>query len=247
MKFRYLFIIVSILLCFDTFNVNASNINYNLRIDKNLHFYETITYNIEQKDIKRDDNHNFLTSIVDDPVYFDLKEENRYKKSKTKTDKGYLVTLKHDYSYLFLPRSRIINECFVNKNYNNTKRELSFEGSDFYCAHRADTIKVSINTDLDVSYSNASSSNNNAYVWNNISNNFSIKFRVRKPTIETEPMDDITETEQNEQTEKPISTKENNKKSVNGYVLVSIISLAFVIIVIGIIFLKRKKDKLDTL
>lgn len=242
MKFRYLFIIVSILLCFITFNANASSINYNLRIDKSLHFYETITYSIEQNDIERDGNYNFLTSIVDDPIYFDLKEEIRYKKSKVSANNGYLVTLKHDYSYLFLQNSRIINECFANKNYKNNNRELSFEASDFYCSHRADNIKVNINTDLDVVYSNANSSNNNTYIWNNMSSNSSIKFRVKRPNIETEPMDDLVD---NEQTEEPNNNEETNKKSISSNVLLAIFALVFVIVVIGFMILKRKKDKLD--
>ena len=245
MKLRYLLLIVSILLCFSTFNVSASSINYNLRIDKSLHFYETITYNVERKDVKNGGDYHFLTSIVNDPIYFDLKEEVRYKKSRTTTNNGYLITLKHDYSYLFLSKSRIINECFANKNYNNNGSSISFEASDFYCSHRADSIKVSINTDLDVLYSNAKSSNNNTYIWNNMSSNSSIKFRVKRPGIETEPMDDIEESEQTEQAEASRDSKEPNKKIISSNVLAVIFSLVLVFVIIGFVVLKRKKDELD--
>lgn len=242
MRLRYLFLIVFIHLCFSTFNVNASSINYNLRIDKSLHFYETITYNVEKKDVKNDGNYYFLTSIVKDPIYFDLKEEVRYKKSKVTSNNGYIVSLKHDYSYLFLSKSRIINECFVNKNYNNSGSSITFEASDFYCSHRADSIKVTINTDLDVLNSNANSSNNNTYIWNNMSNNSSIKFKVKRPDIETEPMDDVLESEQ---TEESSNNEEPSKKSISSNVLIVIFFLVFVIVVIGFMILKRKKEELD--
>lgn len=244
MRLKNLFIVVSMLLCISVFNVNASSINYNLRIDKNLHFYETITYSIDQSNIKKDGNYHFLTSVVYDPIYFDLNEEVRYKKSKVTTNNGYLITLKHDYSYLFLSKSRIINECFANKNYKNNNTELSFEASDFYCSHRADNIKVSINTDLDVLYSNTSSNNNNTYIWNNISNNFSIKFRVKRPNIESEPMDDVDD---NEQTEEPSNNEETNKNGISSYILISIFILLLIFVLIGFIILKRKKKELDTI
>ena len=164
MKYKYLFLLICTLILFSFSNVNASSINYNLKIDKNLHLYETIIYNVDKKDIKKGSDYNFLTSIVNDPIYFDLKEEIKYKKNKQKTSNGYLVTLKHDYSYLFLTKSRIVNECFVKKNIRNNIKYLSLTASDFYCSHRADNIRVTINTDLNVLNTNSTSSEGNNYI-----------------------------------------------------------------------------------
>ena len=248
MKYKYLFLIGFVLILFSFDNVNASSINYNLRIDKNLHLYETITYNVDKKDIKNDGYYHFLTSIVNDPVYFDLKKELKYKKTKKKINNGYLVTLKHDYSYLFLSKSRIINECFVQKDLNNNNSYLSFTASDFYCAHRADTINVTINTDLQVLNTNSTNNTDNNYTWNNINKDFNIRFQVGIPTIENEPMDDVnSKTTDNASNDKSSTEKESEKenKHITKYVIIGIIGIISISAIAITIFLKSKKSSLN--
>ena len=251
MKIRYLFLIIFILLCSIYTNVNASSINYNLRIDNSLQFYETITYNFDEKDVKKDGNYSFLTYIVNDPIYFDLNEEIKYDKNKKNITNGYIITLKNDYSYLFLSKSRIINECFVNKKFDNTNNYISFVASDFYCSHRADNIKVSINTDLTVLSSNANSSENNTYIWDNITDNFTVNFRIKVPNIESEPMDDINNNEngndasdvedgdlQNKETER-------EKHHINKYVVLGILGVVLITSLGAVIVLKSRSNSLN--
>ena len=251
MKIRYLFLIIFILLCSIYTNVNASSINYNLRIDNSLQFYETITYNVDEKDVKKDGNYSFLTSIVNDPIYFDLNEEIKYDKNKKNITNGYLVTLKNDYSYLFLSKSRIINECFVNKKFDNTNNYISFVASDFYCSHRADNIKVSINTDLTVLSSNANSSENNTYIWDNITDNFTVNFRIKVPNIESEPMDDINNNENGndasdvEDGDSQNKETEREKHHINKYVALGIVGLVLITGLGAVIVLKSRSNSLN--
>ena len=247
---KYLIFVFFILLIVSYTNVNASSINYNVIVDKDFQLYETITYNIDKKDVKNDGYYHFLTSIVNDNVYFDLKEEIKYNKTKQTTSNGYLVTLKYDYASLFLSKSRIINECFVKKQIQNNTDYVSFQASDFYCAHRADNIRVSIVTDLDVVKSNATSHNGNAYVWDNIDDKFNINIKIKQPNLEITPMDDIHSDINNNDNDNGIDSdnSEENDNNENNRISTSIILITGAVLVFSIIgvsiALKRKKGVL---
>lgn len=244
MKFKY-FIFVIFALLFSFTDVKASSIDYNIRVDKDLHFYETITYNVDKKDVKKDGNYHFLTSIVNDPIYFDLKENNRYKKTKKNVTNGYLVTLKYDYPHLFLLNSRIVNECFTNKDYDSNNSYVSFSASGFYCSHRADNISVTVTTDLQVS-SNANSIEGNNYVWNNINSDFDMNISVKVPEIEDEPMDHInTDNDDNSNSNSSNTEEDNQKHHINKYVVLGIVGTLLIIGFGVVIVLKSKNNDLN--
>ena len=244
MKTKYLFLISILFLCSSFSDVHASSINYNLQIDSNMNFHEKIIYNIDSKDIKRDGSYHFLTNVLDNPIYFDLKEELRYKKSKSSASNGYVVTLQYDYPYMFLSKSRILNECFTNKQINNNASYISLNASDFYCSHRADNIKVVINTPLTVSSSNANTHNGNSYIWNNITDQFSLNFKVQIPPIEEEPMHSLDDEESN--IDNNTDNESNNKKQhISVVVILSMIGVIFVLLLFGFVMLKKKKEQLD--
>lgn len=242
MKIKYLFFIFGLFLSFGFTDIYASSINYNLQIDRNMTFHEKIIYNIDSKDIKRDGNYHFLTSILDKPIYFDLQEDIRYKKSKSTTSNGYTVVLQNDYPYMFLSKSRILGECFTKKQINNTARYISLSASEFYCSHRADQIKVVISTPLNVMTSNASSHNGNTYIWDNISERFSIRFRVQTPAVEDNPLDNI---EEEEETTDDVN-KQTQKKNGTSFIIISlVIAILFVSLLFVVIVLKKRKEALD--
>ena len=246
MKFKYFIFTIFVILLVNCTNVKASSIDYNLRIDKDLHFYETITYNVDKKDVKKDGNYHFLTSIVNDPIYFDLKETNQYTKTKKNTTSGYLVTLKYDYPHLFLSNSRIVNECFADKDFDSNNSYVSFNATDFYCSHRADNISVTITTDLQVS-SNANSIEGNNYIWNNINNDFAMNARVAIPAVYNEPMDDINTDDNsiNNNSSSSDTEEDNQKHHINKYVFLGIVG-ALLIIGFGVtIVLKTKNNDLN--
>lgn len=246
MRLKDLFLICSIVLCLSFTNANASSIDYNLTIDENMQFHEKITYNVEQKDITTDGSYNFLSSIVNDPVYFDLKKEVEYKKTKINTANGYMITLQHEYSYLFLSKSRILNECFTDNQIDNTNEYISLDASDFYCSHRADNIKITINTDkkMKVIDSNATTTSNNMYIWSNITNDFSLSFKVQFPTVNSTPMDNVEEDTNNDNKDEDNQTEKSNNSST---VYTIIIASTAVFLLIGALILKRKNDKLNSI
>ena len=91
MKLKYLFLIVFASFFLGFASVDASTINYNVRIDNSLHLYENITYNIDNKDVKNDGFFHYLTSVVNDPIYFDTNKSVKYTKIKRKTDRKSVV------------------------------------------------------------------------------------------------------------------------------------------------------------
>ncbi len=245
MKIKQLFFIFGLFLSFGLTNVYASSINYNLQIDRDMNFHERIIYNIDSKDIKRDGNYHFLTAILDKPVYFDLQEDIRYRKSKSTTSSGYAVTLQNDYPYMFLSKSRILNECFTKKQINNTPSYISLSASEFYCSHRADQIKVIINTPLNVLSSNASSNNGNTYIWDNVSDSFSLSFKVQTPTVEDDPMDHSNVDVEEEDTANDTNNQIKEKRNTSFIIISLVIAILFISLLFGVIVLKKKKDSLD--
>ena len=261
MKFRYLFLIFAMFFVFGA-SVNASKIDYNLRIDNNLHFYETITYDIDKKDVKNGNNYDFLTSVVNDTIYFDLKEEVPYKKTKKTTSNGYIVKLRNDYSSIFLPKSRILKECFTKFDFDTEVNKIDFSASEFYCSHRADNIQVLIVTDLEVTHHNASVVNGNTYTWKNINKEFAMEFTAKVPSgvDEFEPLDenhaehDDNSNNSNNGSNDP--NKNNNEKSkqttekessFNWIIVPIIVGSIFLIVIVLFFVLQAKKRKANEL
>ena len=143
-------------------------------------------------------------------------------------------------------KSRIVNECFANNKVNANGSYISFTASDFYCSHRADSINVSITTDLYVLNSNAKSVNGNNYTWNNVSNNFSINFAVQLPRSEENPMDD--DNEQSNDGNNSSSSDENvkkEKKHINKYVVLGVIGVLVFGVITVFIILKTRNNELN--
>lgn len=172
LKKRYL--LLTIFLILFTTNVKASSINYDLRIDKNRHFYETITYVIE-----KNTNDPYLNGILNNNLYFDSDNTIKYSKQVNKTDSSYIVVLKSDYDYTMFEKSKLINSCFEDVDYSFDNYQIVFStyGS-FNCSDKADIIKIDLNSDIIVETQNADIIENNQYVWNSIDKDLYIGVRI---------------------------------------------------------------------
>ena len=246
---RVIFIIFALFMIFINYSVNASTITYNLNIDQDLILHENIVYEIEKDKVINDGNYYFLTSIVNDPVYFDVNRKVEYKKEKTTTDTGYRVVLTNDFSSIFLNTERIVKECFESVDISRTASSLKFSTpNSFYCSHRADKIVVNITTGLNVVSSNADVVNNNTYTWNNIDKNFSLSMNVEPAKIEHDPLDGYQKSENN--TQQDINENQNNEKqnskSVLKYIIIAI-PVLLILILVALLILKRKQDNLNKL
>lgn len=252
MKFKY-YILLLISFMIGISNVDASSIDYNLTIDNDLHFHENIIYKVNENELDKSGNYDFMTSVVNDKIYFDNDKSVFYTKTKTLTNGVYTVTLKNDYAPLFLTGSRIINECFSKINFEDNEDTLSaYLESPFYCSHRADTIKINITTNLAVNSSNADSINGNIYTWNIDDKNFNLRFSAGIPDLEEEPMENL-EKDDNENAEIDESINENVDESINdsdkshipvGTFIIVGVAISILSVVI-IIILKAKKHNLD--
>ena len=235
---RKYFILLVIAFCFCLTDVHASSINYDLRIDKYMEFYETITYNISNSDIKSGE-YSFLTSIVNDKVYFNENNGVEYTKVKKKTSNGYVVKLTHEYSSGFFENSRIAKECFSSVTLTNDTDGIEFSSSSpFFCSHRADSITVNITTDLTVTNSNATSVNGNKYTWTNLDNDFSLKFSTRPITIESDTVldnddgtgSDVSNNSDNDTT----NTNSENTETKKGISASTIVIIIIVILLFSV-------------
>ena len=255
MKRKY-FIIVLFVLGLVYTNVDASSIEYNLTIGDDLQFYENIIYKVNKSELKSSENYDFMTSIVNDTIYFDNDENVPYSKTKKLVNGTYIVTLKNSFSSLFFTGERIINECFSKYIYDDDGNILSIKlESPFYCSHRADTITIKIKTELDVKYSNAESINNNEYVWNPKDKDFYLRMTLESPNLndslqsdggtdsfhEEEDIDEITHGE-----DEDLSFDDKEEKNNNNILLYIIVAPLFIgLLVVVTIILKAKKKDLD--
>lgn len=232
--FLLITLLFNIFLCSE---VNASSIEYNLQIDANRKFDETIIYTFE-----KDSQNSYLNSLLMNDVYFDVDKTIKYKKSIKKDNKNYIVVLKKSYNYELFENSRILKECFDDFSFNVDDYEISFYTlSSFYCLDHADNIKVNIATDDNVIVTNADYRENNKYVWDVTSKDFGINMEIGQlnPNLNIEPpINNNLEVQNNI----PIDL------SVHIYDYDSIIlivgCLVFVSIIAGVIIMRfRKKDK----
>ena len=259
MKLKYLILIITC--CFiGTISVNASSITYNLNIDKNLEFKEDVVYKVKNSELDNSGNYDFLTSVVNDKIYFDNNKSVKYKKTKSYSNGVYTVHLKNDYSYLFLSGSRILNECFSSFDFDIDDEDYLYfnSSSPFYCTKRADTITVNVTTDLKVSSHNANTFSGKTYTWNKIDDSFTLRMNIVKAKNESssEPLDEII-TDENDSVESDTNYDENDgnsestekediKKSISPIIILIILGGFFIGLII-IIVLKTKSKNVNKL
>lgn len=250
---RYLFLMIIVFtFTFRICDVNASSISYNLRIDKAMHFYETIVYNVKDSEIDRSGDYDFLTSVVNDKIYFDNNNEIEYEKTKQKTSDGYIVTLKHDYDSIFASKSRIVNECFSKANISNNTKGLKFTSSSpFFCSKRADQITINIISEINITSSNADVKKENTHTWNKVNDNFSLQLSTEMVQIENDPLDSYEDADDDESdTSNTVvsddgneNAQDNTNDGVSKYVLMTAGFIFMGSLLIGsIVLIKRKND-----
>lgn len=246
-KFTYLILFTFVLFIN---SVNASSINYNVTIDNDMNFDETIVYTID-----KNENRSFLKSVLNDSIYFDLDGEIPYTKTKNASGDKTIVTLKHTSSYVFIATDRIIKECFKDVEFTSTPSAISFSSeAPFFCYSRADKIDVNIKTDLSVISSNANTTDGNVYIWNNLNRDSRISFSARTPVMEEEPMDNVDEhstdgdTNDSDNSSNNSNIEKEQKQTKATYVIFgSIIGGALFIGLLAFLILQKRNKDLNRL
>lgn len=164
MKIRDFCFLVFIIILLSTTRVSASSVNYELNIDDDRLFHETITYKIENNT-----TNDYLKSIISKPVYFDSDNTIRYTKKIVKRKDAIDVVLQYNYDVSLLNKSRIINECFDKPIVDVDKYHISFYANlPLKCSSVADDILIKITTNIDDLNQNADLVEDKTYIWNRI-------------------------------------------------------------------------------
>ncbi len=236
MKNRKIFIFIITMLLISISSVDASSINYELKIDESRIFHETITYIIEDST-----TNDHLLSVLNDTVYFDLDNTIPYQKTVVNKENTVIVSLKNDYTSNMIKKSKFLKECFKNFTYEEDNYKMIYYAeSPFKCMNHADDFKITVISDLDSIINTADEVVGNSYIWTNINKDFMMDLSlgeygpnsdVLPPVVDDEvvPSDDIDEW--------PIPSIESFP-----YIPV-IITASSVIITAIVIFIVVKKNK----
>lgn len=217
-------------------NVSASSINYELKITNDKHFYETITYNI-------DDNaqNNYLISILNNNVYFDVNHTKLYKKTIGSSNGSHIVVLKNDYVGNNIKNSRILNECFDKFYYDEDNYRITYYASEpFKCIDRADKITISVVTDLNVIINTADEVIGNKYIWNNIDKDFSMDLSLGEYNPDSDVLPPIADDE--------VTSSDDIDDWPSGYIrefpyVYVIVPCSIIVLVVSFIFIRTRIKK----
>lgn len=220
-------------------NVNASSIIYELKIDKNRHFYETITYTIENNT-----NNSYLLNILNNNIFFDTENKFLYKKSIVKNEANSIVVLKYDYNSSLIKHSKLLNNCFKDFHYTEDNYRITYYATNpFYCSDRADDISIRVTTDIKGILDTADEIIGNSYIWNNLGKDFSMDLSLGEynPDSEVLPPVDDDDDDAIVYTDK---FPEDYNGTINEFPYIYVIAGGVVtVIIIGIIVLKKIKKR----
>ena len=239
---KRVFFISIIALCTFLGKVHASSIDYNLTIDNDMRFNETIVYTID-----KDEKRSFLKTVLNDTIYFDLNNDVPYTKTKNTSGEKTVVTLKHSSSYVFIATGRIMKECFGDIDFTNSPSGISFQtDAPFYCYNRADDITVTIKTDLVVKYSNAVKTEGNTYIWTNLNRDSYLHINVQSARIEEDPLDQTSDVANHNNAHNHTNVTKRNRK-ITYIVFACSCGGVLLIILLGYLVYKKRSKTLNSI
>ncbi len=237
---KKLYFILTILgLLFYSNSVNASSINYELKIDENRIFHENVTYTIEDNT-----SNNYLLNILNNTIYFDVDNTISYKKSVINNGSIVIVSLRHDYDSNMIKKSKFLNECFKSFSYDeNDYKMVYYAESPFKCLKHADNIDISVITDIPVLLDTADEINENKYVWNKIDKDFMMDLSLGEYEPDSDVLPPIASGEATPSDD--IDDWPSGALDLFPYGLVIGLASAFIVItaIIIIVIIKKKKKK----
>ena len=251
MNKKFLIVVLFVLIFIP--DVYASNdVDYQLTITKDYKFEEVIKYKISNyKNV--DNGEDYFKTIVDDDVYTDIMYKTKYKKTKTKSNDIYYITLSHTYSEYTFANSLFLHNCFQKNNYDYDKDILSFTGDNGFNCLRGDSLNITIKTDFEVTDTNAIKSGN-TYFWNPTGYDFDMNFKINKVYEETPIKNKATGIVEgnNSSDDKDISQdddyekeKKNDTKKISLSTILIVLSCIMLFGIIVFVILKKKKNNLN--
>ncbi len=265
---KKIFYLITIIISMLTVNVYASNTaDYTLTITDNFKFKENIKYSITDYN-KIQNGYNYFYDIINDNTYTDIFYKTPYTKTKTKKGNKYNVTLSHTYSEYTFSNSNLLNNCFEKSDYEYDMNKYSFSGTDGFTCLNADSLKITIITNMKVTSSNATVLGNK-YIWTPQNENFTMNINIEKEykdnsdstTIEpgdydTDGIDSNDTPDENTNNNPQNSTQstddqtddtdnQKNSNPLTGIIIATIVLALSVGIIITVITLKIKKNQIN--
>ena len=195
--------------------------------------------------------------------------KTKYKKTKQLKNGLYYVTLSYTHSEYSLSNSLFLNNCFENEDYEYDIDTYSFTGNGGFNCLKADNLKITLKTDLEVTGTNATVSGNK-YIWNPTNNDFAMYIELNKTYTEkemdsnaghgidessnNEPKEEIPDGVDNYDTDDPANPdseedkndKNNDKGGIFGIIITAIILVVIITgVIIAVIVLKNKHNNLN--
>ncbi len=232
---KYVKIFILMLLCYIS-NINASTINYNLKVDMNEKLHENIVYKIE-----RNTSNEYLMSILHNDIYFN----NMIKYDKTIKDQGdyYIVVLSHDYDSIDVNNNMLLKSCFKEIGFDNDGYEMSFYAiPEFKCIDHADNIIITIDSDIDVITSNSNIvTSDGKHIWDDVRKSAYIGIEIGRIDPNLNVLPPVARTDEyipsyDDSDVVPDRAMESN----NGLLIISISVLGLLIIVF--LFIKSRNS-----
>lgn len=252
---KILLVLVVVLLC-------GCTANYDLKIDANNNYYETLTL-IEESSDNADKSYLHTLYLEEYPIY--NSEEFMYYKPNEKIEGNtyynknlyvennlykseYTATFNND-SYL---DSRILVTSFKERNvgYNAKGKYYYLELSNLIIYNAQNNInKVNVSIEIDsnyvVLYNNATSVNNNVYTWNFDSSNADLKIRYQTlENYEESKKNNSSNINNNNQNINNTNNNQNSRESsVKDLIIIICLLLCFVICLIVVLIISKKVRK----
>ena len=256
-KLKIVLIVILSLVLVPVFVYADNNVEYNLTITKDYKFKEVIDYEIEDYKQHKNGDNPFVNIIKNDKEVYII-GNTKYKKIKKFKNNKYYITLSYTHDEYSMSNLAFLNNCFEKHEYLYNIDEISYNGSGgFYCLY-GDSLKINIITDFPSS-SNTAIKNNNKYTWNPTSASFKMDFKLLKTREEIEkkyPEYDEnydkngqvipdSNTDNTDNTD-AIDIGEDADSNNNTGVIIAIVFVgASIILIIALIILKNKKNKLN--
>lgn len=233
-------------------NVFADNIeNYTLTITKDYEFKEVIKYKIQDYENVSNGDNFFANLLTNEPIYTDIAYRTQYKKSVSKSNGTYYVTLSHTYTEYTMSNARLLNNCFEESSFDHDMDTYNLNATGFTCNY-ADQLVVKIITDFKVDSTNASISGN-TYTWILSNNELNMEMSLTKEYTQKEESNSahgINEDEDEEQQDTITDeidkvNEEQTKAKISKTVIIAITTVVVIGGLTTLIILKKKNSNLN--
>lgn len=257
---KKLYFLIIFMISIFTFNVYATNdVDYTLTITDDYKFKEVIKYSIS--DYKKIPNgYNYFNDIVNDQIPVYIIGNSKYKKSRIFKNNKYYITLSYTHGEYSMSNVAFLNNCFEKHDYTYDIDTINFVGTGGFNCLDADSLKINIITNFDLSSADALKVGNK-YTWTPTDNSFSMKLKITKtnaPSKESsidygerydengkDPSENNSQDNTTDQTEDQQTPETKDQNPYAGIIIASVFIILSVITIIIIIVLKNKKNSLN--